>query len=511
MESTIVLTSKKYKTVEELLQAPIKSIIHVSIKEKNEITRKFLYDWLYKNYYSQQKMIGNLTMRIKNISNNPCYYYIIEKYFNNVDILTNGKVIEKILDDKTTTFIKTLHDIEPSITGTFIDYLIRRVICEIKNINFTDNRANNSTQSKITIQKPLENKADELIKLKKHELLEKCKELNIKICLSKNKSDLVKLIVSNSNDDANELNELWKFILNDKFNTWRISKYNVFKSECIGYIEEGDCFIALLKRNEWLKILYKNIIGWIRWKIPNCENFIDINEQHFEFVENIYLIKLGCIDDVSQHYCINGCKYKIEYGGFFRSIPDKIPECKVQLCMFDCYKKTQDTTSYKTKDIILEILITSLFHTEAFNGCPNQDKFNKIYDLLKNIENIIEILINPLFILCNKILCNKVNLLINPSLGYSIDGLNKQIPSDCDLVIDNTLIDIKCTKGDNSIYEILQLLGYASLVRFHPTYNKPIEYLSIINLLNGTITTYNIDYIEKEQLFNYLKLLTDTK
>jgi hypothetical protein len=94
-------------------------------------------------------------------------------------------------------------------------------------------------------------------------------------------------------------------------------------------------------------------------------------------------------------------------------------------------------------------------------------------------------------------------------LGYSIPLLeNKKIPSDCDLVIDDVLYDIKCTSGEKLIYEILQLLGYASLLECNPNFNKKINNVSIINLLQGYIMNYDISYITKEQMIKYLKILT---
>lgn len=46
MDSLTLITSKKYKTIGELLKSPIKSIILVSNNEKNEDIRSYLYDLL---------------------------------------------------------------------------------------------------------------------------------------------------------------------------------------------------------------------------------------------------------------------------------------------------------------------------------------------------------------------------------------------------------------------------------------------------------------------------------
>ena len=81
------LSSKKYKNIGELLKAPIKNIIHISINEKDNNIKVYLFEWLYLNYYGKKEMDGNLTTRINNINNIPCYNYIIKNVFNNIDIL----------------------------------------------------------------------------------------------------------------------------------------------------------------------------------------------------------------------------------------------------------------------------------------------------------------------------------------------------------------------------------------------------------------------------------------
>lgn len=346
MDNNTKITSKKYKTIGELLQAPIKSIILVSINEKDNNVKTYLFEWLYENYYSKKEMYGSLTNRIKNINNKPCYYYIIKNVFNNIDILQHNKQTKQILNDDCLNFIKKLHNIEPSLTGTFLDYLMRRIICEKTNNSFYDSRA------------------------------------------------------------------------------------------------EIEC---------------------------NCVAFrasISCNDKEFIF--------------------------------------NKLP-----ITMNDSYKNTKNTTLYKTENILLEIFITSLSHILAFCGIPNQDKVNNIINLIQNTSNIIKLFYLPLKQVCIELLRNQTDILLNPALGFQIPSLdNKSIPSDCDLVINDVLYDIKCTCGDNSIYEILQLLGYASLLSCVPKFTKKINNISVINLLKGYMINYNISYITIEQMINYLKVLT---
>jgi hypothetical protein len=131
MDSNTKLTSKTYKTIGELLKSPIRSIIIVSSKEKNKDVRLYLYEWLFKNYYNKKEMYGNLTNRIKNIANNPCYHYITKYCFENIDILNHNKTIINILNVDCINFISSLHSIQASLIGTYLDYLLRRIICEL--------------------------------------------------------------------------------------------------------------------------------------------------------------------------------------------------------------------------------------------------------------------------------------------------------------------------------------------------------------------------------------------
>jgi hypothetical protein len=333
MDSNTQITSKKYKTIGNLLKAPIKSIIIVANNEPNKIIQEYLYDWLYENYYSKKSMIGNLTMRIKNIGNKCCYNYLMKNVFNNTDILNKNKTTENILTLDCINIIKQLHSIEPSLTGVYLDYLLRRIICELINKNFNDSRSDHQD---------------------------------------------IELMINN-----------------------------------------------------------------------------------------------------------------------------------LSISIKECYKKAKDITLYKSQDILVEIFITSLSHTYAFGGIPNEDKLKTILEILQNTTNFIEIFFIPLKILCSNIIKNNTDILLNPALGgYEIPQINASIPSDCDLVVNNTLFDIKCTKGDNSIYEIFQLLGYSSLLNNNQRYNKHIDNIQIINLLQGFTTNYDISYITNEEMINYLRILT---
>lgn len=335
MNTDTKLTSKKYKTLGELLNAPIKSIILVSIHEKDTEIKNYLYEWLYLNHYHKKEMIGNLTSRVKNIANNPCYYYIVKNIFGGIDIKNYIISNVQILNSECIEFMKIIHSIEPSLHGVFMDYLIRRIISEKMEKDFYDS-----------------------------------------------------------------------------------------KSELLNGPEDFTCDELTINMN-------------------------------------------------------------------------------------DNYEISKNTKDYKTKDIIKEIFITSLFHIMGITGILDKKSIVEILRLLKNTQNIIEILVIPLEELCNELIKNTDDILLNPALGFNIPELDdKHIPSDCDVIIDDVLYDIKCTSGNKEIYEILQLMGYASIINCSSELNKKINTISIINLLRGYIIKYDISYIINEQMIEYLKILT---
>ena len=356
MNPNTTLTSKKYKTLGELLVAPMKSIILVTGKERNNAVREYLCSWLYANHYENKPMVGNLTQRIKVFDNIPCYQYIIKNAFNNVDIMKDNVSFRYILNVNSVKFIKKIHSIEPRLNGSFLNYLIRRLICEIIDKEFYDQRANDLCQN---------------ISLDKKE------ELNLEDKKEDKKEEL-------NLEDKKELNSL--------------------------------------------------------------------------------------LDNISLSYT----------------------KCKDMSC--------------RTKDIIKDIFMISLSHGISFGWKPDNIKINAIISLL---SNDCEILIDSLKKLCNDIIpSDRTDILLNPLLEYNIPELNKSIPADCDIIINNVIYSIKCTKDIKSIHDFLQLLGYSALVDCSPTLNKRIEHITILNLLEGCIVSYDITSFNKEHMLNYLRILT---
>jgi hypothetical protein len=394
IDESIVIKSKKYKTIGDLKKAGIKSMIQVTARMDKCIERDYLDKWLWDTYYSKKEMIGNLTMIIHNINSSICYREIMKRCFNNIDILSNNTT-KQILSKSTIDLITELHSISPSMLGTFIDYLMRRIICELTCKLFVDSRSNGTNHT--------------------------CK--------------------STINYEKKSLSELKELCRDSDV-----------------YTKHNDC-------------------GKIKWTLSEMDK-----EEMIQYLNET-----------------TNCKFMIKC----------MNNCMLPICQFLCYKKTKNTVEYKTKDIIVEIFITSLFHSEAFGRAPQQEHFNKIYERLTKDTTVADILIPALTELCDELIKDKHNIILNPALGGELDDIDSSIPSDADLVIDDTLFDIKCTKIQYPILEITQLLGYSSLMMLNKEYRTKINKIAIINILSGKITTYNIDFINKDNCIKYIKVLTN--
>jgi hypothetical protein len=194
-------------------------------------------------------------------------------------------------------------------------------------------------------------------------------------------------------------------------------------------------------------------------------------------------------------------------------ITDKCKELKFEersICKNECFYKSKDTSKYKTSDIILEIFITSLSHSEFFGQKINEIDVKKFYELLMDKEKT-NILLNELTEMCKTMIQNKSEILLNPALGGKLEDELHSIPADADLVIDDKLIDIKCSVEieKNERRNILQLLGYASLILLNNGYKKKINWISIINPIIGVEIIYDVGFITRENCISYIKLLSN--
>ena len=448
------INSKKYKTIGELLKAPSRSIKCVCSKLDDKAAKEYIVKLLL----PEIKMSGNLTNRIKSLNSSCISEYILSNVFN----ITSYKPfqITNIIDKNIANDIITpIYDVSPSMCGTFFDYVVRRIIAEIKQEKFHDERMRN-------IIKQYKNNED-----------------------SNNKDDNVEYVFKELNFLQYDLSKkMWWFRSND-ITYGRIYKYKEpIKDESKKfpcwkngfYVDNtmlfGDVFQCILKTDNYMKIIHN--------------------------AEICYIFNLEYMEELD-YYPGHTCKYKhcMHYN------------CNYPVCRVESYKKIKDTINYKTKDIIPEIFISSICHSESFiermqtPSCINMKTFGKMYSIISSevfLENLTQHIINPLIQYFTNYICNKP-VLLNPILGGIYEY---SIPADCDLVIGDVLIDIKCTIGDNSSYEIMQLLGYSALLENNPAYNKRINQISILNLLEGNILFYDTSHISKQQYLSFLKILT---
>lgn len=434
------ISSKKYKTIGELLKAPPKTIKCVCSKLEDKSAKEYIVKLLL----SEIKMNGNLTNRIKNLNSFCISEYVLSNIFNItscIPIKITNIIDKNIAND----IIKPIYDISSSTCGTFFDYLVRRIIAEIKQEEFYDERM--KTQ------------------IIKYGYLKK-----------NNKNDYIFKKFSFLQYDLSK--KMWWFRTND-ITYGSIYKYTEpvkEESKKCGTIMLGDVLQCILKTDSYMKIIHNAEICYIF-----C----------IEYIEEL------------DYYPAHTCKYKccMHYN------------CNYPLCRVESYTKIKDTINYKTKDIIPEVFISSICHSESFIECMqtptfiNMKTFGKMYSVISNeilLESLTQHVINPLVQYFTNYICNKP-VLLNPMLGGTYEY---SIPADCDIVIDELLIDIKCTSGDNSYYEIMQLLGYSALLQNNPLYNKRIKQVSVLNLLEGNILFYDTSHVSNEQYLSFLKILT---
>lgn len=267
------------------------------------------------------------------------------------------------------------------------------------------------------------------------------------------------------------------------------------QSNTINIMRHGSMFIELWRKNEWMSIEYKNITGFVRCLISIdkyeilCNNEIDLsNSDNYKFNDCFHRVKNN-----DYHTCKGDCNYTINSISKYGS---KI--CHVNICRNLCNEKNNNF-NYNTKDILKYILINLLNQFEILNTCPCEEKFNNIFDLLNNLD--FDIVLHYISNIFNQDNIKSLNITMNNVLD------DDNIKASCNIIIVNELIDIKCTKStttDN--YELLQLLGYTSLI-----YNKnmKINKISTINLMRGFIKSYDISTIQHSCFKKYYNILTN--
>lgn len=177
-------------------------------------------------------------------------------------------------------------------------------------------------------------------------------------------------------------------------------------------------------------------------------------------------------------------------------------EIYFEKCQNLCYSITKDTNKFPTINILQEIFTTSICHSESFGRIPLIINHMKFVEYLGSQAFSKEKFLSSLTNFCKLLIWKNKDIFLNPSF-------KSEFPNDCDLVIGDTLFDIKCCKVRNEIYNILQLLAYCSLHRFDPNFTTKINNLSIIDLYFGKVITYSVSKLTDTNYKNFIELLNN--
>lgn len=280
------------------------------------------------------------------------------------------------------------------------------------------------------------------------------------------------------------------------------------KVRCMNKCEERDNLDIWLYDNHYSKLYMSGPLTNRTRKISNQVCYREIIKRCFNNVDilstkiNDNMIKIDFIKDLHNvHPSIAGTF--IDY--LIRRIISELLHINFtddraeQFCDDEDleYKKVKDI-NHKTQDILEEIFIISLYHGMSFGQAPNEFIVNIICNKITNID------ITPLIDFCKKLIENKC-VTLNPVFGGKLNICN--IPADGDLLIDDTIFEIKCTSGNNDIEHLFQLLGYAALSAFNENYTIKINKIKIINFISGIVTSYDISYISTDNYKKYIQLL----
>lgn len=175
--------------------------------------------------------------------------------------------------------------------------------------------------------------------------------------------------------------------------------------------------------------------------------------------------------------------------------------CNFNCCQIECYNKVKNTKKYKTQDILQDILIASYCHMESFDQCVQQQTHDKMIKVISK-ETMNKTIAN-LFSFCKDLCNNSKFIATNPTLGTTIIG------ADCDIIIDDILIELKCTNDINEKYCVLQTFAYAALLENAPKKSQKIKHICVINLFQATIEVFNMNQYNKTNMNKYFKILTN--
>lgn len=178
---------------------------------------------------------------------------------------------------------------------------------------------------------------------------------------------------------------------------------------------------------------------------------------------------------------------------FHNTIFNGLEDTDFPISFIEAYKKIINK-DYNTIDIIEEIFVVSLAHNICFRDY-NKEKSLPQFEYITTHKFKFEYIDNFINIIK---LFNGEKYALNPVLGqYGISA-------DCDLIIDDNLIDFKVSKANNDKYELLQLLGYSSLINVG---NYKINKIHIIDLYKNKLKTIDISEWDSNQRFGFLNYI----
>jgi hypothetical protein len=425
------------------------------------------------NDNNKRKSIVKITSMLNKINNS-----IVETYKHNKEELANiddnDNIFEDFLENNYNNILNEIFEIS-NINDDICDINDDTIIASLRYNNIRDIKEDikycinyTSHIKDIKLKKYLEDFLFEYhykMIFKSGSLTDRFKNINSNICY----------------------NSIYRNIFNNNYND-TIKKYNILPLKCTNIVKLLHSIDPSIT-GSFIDYLIRRII---------CELL------NIEFDDSRASRSL----DNVVHICNSeDCRYSIEFEyqdeeEVFKKI------CILPYCRLHSYNLTKLTNLYKTPNIIEHIFITSLSHGEAFGVCPNQDNVNRILEILGS--NLFD-LYTPLMILCKNMIKNKETIKLNPAFGGKLKSPldNYKIPSDADLIINDCLIDIKCTKNksNSKCCEILQLLGYSALSSFHTDNNKKINKIMILNILEGSVYKIDISNITDKNYENYIKFL----
>ena len=417
---------------------------------------------------------GNLTSRIKSLMENRIYDDIISCNIPNINIEFTEK--QNIISIDFLQYIQDLHSIYPSGTGCFIDYLFRHILSKFLNIEFYDRRAN--AFNKQLNEYNLHIKVNNEIKLK---VYDKYKD-------------------KWTYDEFLEIYEKIKTIEHEWFELC-----DTYKAKKIKELEEKYNEEELKIYNDWKWEFMGNIKCSKKWKnkykkqLKMHEEYELINNQYFQSFQD-YINNDEYYDICSYYQELASDKYELLNNSaidihidIFNGLEDK----DFPISFIEAYEKVINKDC-NTKDIIKEIFVVSLAHNICFRDYNKEKSSSQFEYITQNKFEFIDDIIKIIKIFDGE------KYALNPTLSYGISA-------DCDLIIDDNLIDFKVSKANNDKYELLQLLGYSSLINVG---NYKINKIHIIDLYKNKLKTIDIsewDSNQRSGFLNYISISSEHK